>query len=179
MGIALEFTDADRRNIEWQRGAVYFLEGLSLADLKSTRNRRGERCFHFDWSTEYANTEPSLKGQVAIFPEDPMLPGGYRKTLEKQLELVTGHAEVLDLIHAQAIVGTIATIAGALFAHADSSERYLLPQVFARSMTPVKGSELAIIGNPDYKGFSINKWPMSAYNNHIGVFRLVVPVRRK
>lgn len=180
MEIVPEFTERDLTSIARQRGHVYTLHGPSLVSLKSERDQAGKPSYWYNYlEGKPAENEIGLVGQIAIFPEDPMLQGAYYKTLSEQLGLVNGHAEDLDLTYAQAIVGTISTITGALFAHSNDREEYLLPNVWARSTTVVEESCVADVGGSGPSGgFGIGGWYRDDRRDDLGVLRLVVPVKK-
>ncbi|MEK7154995.1 MAG: hypothetical protein AAB697_02610 [Patescibacteria group bacterium] len=180
MEVVPEFTQKDLVSIARQRGLVYFLNGLSIAGLKSERDQAGKPSYWYNYlKGKPAENQLGLVGQVAIFPEDPMLQGAYYRMLPEQLKLVKGHAKDLDLVCAQAIVGTISTLTGALFAHADVRGEYLLSNVWARSTTIVESPYVAIVGDSNPReGFHVDDWDQDERVDHLGVLRLIVPVRK-
>lgn len=149
MGKVRRFSAATRKALEKEGYVIYELNGRTIRSF----NEAG-RPFYSTWYKDYPDLEnlPSRKGEVAINPEELVIPKSNNKTLNEHAKMVGefGLRLVSKIPGVQAVIGQAPDYVELVFLHFDKTGTRLFGEKydygFARTKTLVGGGN-AVVGN--------------------------------
>lgn len=149
MGEVRRFSAVTRKVLEKEGYIIYELDGRAIRSF----NQAG-RPFYSTWYKDYPDLEnlPSRKGEVAINPEELVIPKSNNKTLKEHEEMVREFGLMLarKIPGVQAVIGQAPDYVELAFLHFDKTGKRLFGEKydygFARTKTLV-GKGNAVVGN--------------------------------
>ncbi len=177
-GTAKEFSAEAREGLERRGFAIYSLTGQSMQSL---RDAGGKIEFHWESSYPEVVSLPSMHSEVALDPNQIILPNSNNKSLKDQHELVRDYSLGLwrDVRDVKAIIGQVPDYLDLTFAYLErtlSSLRGEDSGIAVRTATPTDNEHTVVIGGPRDDGtLSATPWYDSAKYEFAHVIPLVVP----
>lgn len=171
------FSPEQRRGLERSGYVLHQLTGQSIATLRDAGNS-----FWNSWHKGKAfENEPSMRTEVAINPRALFLPNSDRKTLAKQLAMVSRFSEKIrkDIPGVTAKLGGVSDYAELAFAHERVSGVRLFGRDydyhFTRTTTSAGGSVVALVGRFYDDGLGVSDWRRDRGLRGVWAAPLVVP----
>lgn len=190
-----KFTNVERELLIDDGARVYSLTGATILDQEEAQRQKGRPSFSAVVGGESLLTRPSMRIEIAIFPQADRLfvPDSFYKSLQVQKDLTAKDAQVLrNRLGLQGITQIIpnepSTLTGVVFQHLDATEEWLFGQeyasaqglawVYGRTSNPTDGNGFyfSYVGHATDQGLQVNGFDRGDENMFVGVMRVVVPI---